>query len=90
MSEQRYYVGLVRPTDDEVVTSYLWEDGYFYPCFNKPSYAITLEALETFSNERLTRFVGYDDQTEIKLVGEIVEDYWINPLVKLTPVEDGE
>ena len=88
MSEQKQYVGLVCPTDDEVVTSYLWEDGYFYPCFIKSSYAVTLKELESVTNEKLARFVGYDDQTEIKLVGEIVEDYWINPLIELVPVED--
>ena len=88
MSEHKYYVGLTSLLDETITTSYLWKDLHFYPCFEKSSYAITLKELELLTNEKLARFVGYDDQTEIKLVGEIVDNYWVNPLLKLTPVED--
>ena len=90
MSKQKYYVGLVNPSDEDVVTGYLWKDCCFYPCFEKSSYSLTLKELETASDEKLARFVGSDDETEIELVGKIIDVYWVNPLIKLVPVEDGE
>lgn len=88
MIEQKYYVGLISPLDEDVVTDYLWRDVRFYPCFEKPSYTVTLKKLEELTNEKLARYVACDDATEIGLVGEIVDGFWINPLIKLVPVED--
>lgn len=85
MSEQKYYIGLKSVADDGV-TDYLWEDLRFYPCFEKSPYALTLEELEKVTNEQLARYVGWDDATEIGLVGEIVDYYWVNPLIKLEAV----
>ena len=34
--------------------------------------------------------VSYDDSTEIEMVGEVIDGYWINPLIELVPVEDDE
>ncbi|ABG21663.1 gp120 (endogenous virus) [Lactococcus phage KSY1] len=70
MSEQKYYVGLTSLLDENITTSYLWKDLHFYPCFEKSSYTITLKELELLTNEKLARFVGYDDQTEIKLLDQ--------------------
>lgn len=90
LPEKKYYVGLRNIEDTNVISGYLWEDLRFYPCFEKSEYSLTLKELETLSNEKLARNVRFDDSTEIGLVGDIIDGYWINPLIILIGVEDGE
>lgn len=51
------------------------------------SYQFTLAELEKISNGRLARMCLFDDLQELRLIGNIVGDYWVNPLVELEPVE---
>ena len=95
MSEQKYYVRL----DTE---KYVKRDFSNYPYNPSPDYIFWLESdgnfgynkhtftlleLEKISQEKLARDCGYDDLSEISLVGNIVGDYWVNPLIELVPVE---
>ena len=50
-------------------------------------YQFTLAELEGLSFGRLARICAFDDLQELSLVGNIVGDYWVNPLVELEPVE---
>ena len=50
--------------------------------------AMTLPELAKSSQEILARYCAFDDLTEINLVGNIVGDYWVNPLVELVPVDE--
>lgn len=50
-------------------------------------YQFTLAELEGHSFGRLARMCAFDDLQELSLVGNIVGDYWVNPIVELEPVE---
>ena len=96
MSEQKYYVRLdtekyvkrdfsnspYSPSPDYIF--WIESDGNFG--YNKHTF--TLLELEKISQEKLARDCGYDDLSEISLVGNIVGDYWVNPLIELVPVEN--
>lgn len=71
--KKKYYVGLRSIEDNNVITDYLWEDLRFYPCFEKSSYAITLEELEKRTNGTLVKREG--------------NSYWINPIIELESAE---
>lgn len=49
-------------------------------------YKFTLAELEKISNGRLARMCWFDDLQELSLVGSILGDYWINPIVELEEV----
>ena len=98
MNEQEYYVKLT-PTvsvadylqdDYLIVSSRLYLD---YDCDFSPSelrVSVTLKSLSEVADGTFAKDVSYDDLTEISLVGNIVDDYWINPMIELIPVEEVE
>ncbi|CAJ1223728.1 hypothetical protein LLWA12L8_FAMOGCFE_00986 [Lactococcus lactis] len=97
MSEKKYYVKLnpeVMYYSDygfgsvQYLEPYLNDVGDFAPAIDRASF--TKSEISRLMNESLVRDVGFDDSTEISLVGKIIDDYWINPLIELVPVEDGE
>ena len=98
MNEQKYYVRLI-PTvnvadysrDDHLIVSsrlYLDCDYEFSPSELRAS--VTLKSLSEVADGTFAKDVSYDDLTEISLVGNIVDDYWINPMIELIPVEEVE
>lgn len=83
MEEQKYYIGLKSLLDEDVITDFLWEDHRFYPCFEKPSYAITKSELAKIQNGALYREFTKEflSDSSFKTTRE-----WINPMIKLIPV----
>lgn len=97
MSEQKYYVKLI-PTvnvadygqDNYFIVNsrlYLDCDCEFSPI--KLRVSVTLKGLSEVTDGVFAKDVSYDDSTEIELVGEVIDGYWINPLIELIPVEEG-
>ena len=79
MAEEQIYL---RKTDDTYSFHLFYRD-----VMDVNSYQFTLAELEKISNGRLARMCAFDDLQELSLVGNIVGDYWVNPLVELEPVE---
>lgn len=93
MEEQKYYVKLPHVfleysfTDLFIDSDYINNDYCFQQAIaGKPMF--TLHELESIMNGALVRDVGFDDTTEIELVGDIINGYWVNPLIELIPVND--
>ena len=80
MAEEQMYL---RKTDDTYSFHLFYRD-----VVDVNSYQFTLAELEKISNGRLARMCAFDDLQELSLVGNIVGDYWVNPLVDLIPVEN--
>ena len=98
MSEQEYYVKLkydvyIDEDKDEHLNYYddgvwLGVDYDFVP--KKYRGIFFIKELERVTQETLARYCAYDDLTEIGLVGNIVDGYWINPMIELIPYEEVE
>lgn len=100
MNEKQYYVVLkLLDVDDETIYLTIWnEEGvsdepYFYPEKSEQTHK---QAKNRFTKSELAEIMGgaiykkeitdvYDAQTEQMGFPE-----WINPLIELVPVEDGE
>lgn len=87
VKEKKYLIGLKDIADENTITHYLWKDMKFYPCFEKSENALTLNELAELTDNKLAKDVGYDDLSELESVGDIVDYFWVNPIIKLVPVE---
>ena len=87
MSEKKYYVGLKVLIDGNVITHFLWKDHCFYRGFEKSRCSFTKSELAEIMDGALYHVVT----EEWECGGGFYEPReWINPLIKLVPVEDGE
>ena len=50
--------------------------------------SFTKSELAEIMDGAFAKDVSYDDSTEIEMVGEVIDGYWINPLIELIPVEE--
>ena len=82
MTEKKYYVGLKSLNGDDIITDFLWEDHRFYPCFEKPAYALTKSELAKIQDGALYREFVKEFLSDSPF--ETTRD-WINPLIKLIP-----
>ena len=78
--EQMY----LRRTDDTYSFHLFYRD-----VMDHSKYMFTLEELESISNGRLATICPFDDLQELRVIGNIVGEYWVNPIVELEPVENG-
>lgn len=76
--EQMY----LRRTDDTYSFHLFYRD-----VMDHSKYMFTLEELESISNGRLATICPFDDLKELRVIGNIVGEYWVNPIVELEPVE---
>lgn len=100
MNEREYYVKLkydvyIDEDEDKDEHSNYYDDsvwlGVDYDFVPKKYRGIFfIQELERVTQGTLTRYCAYDDLTEISLVGNIVDDYWINPMIELIPYEEVE
>lgn len=96
MEEQKYYVKLPHVFLEDGFTDLFVDSDYINNghCFQQAWIAgqqmFTLHELESVMNGALVRDVRFDDATEIELVGDIINGYWINPLIELIPVNNVE
>ncbi|ARE21261.1 MAG: hypothetical protein L0L20_10545 [Lactococcus lactis] len=89
MSEKKYYVGLKSLNDSNTTSHFLWKDHRFYPCFEKSSYAIAKSELAQIMGGAIYKRAGENFVREGST--DVYDDNeWINPLIELVPVEDGE
>ena len=47
----------------------------------------TLKEVETITHGKLARDCSMDDMQELSLVGDIIGDYWVNPMYKFERAE---
>lgn len=49
--------------------------------------SFTLKEVETITHGKLARDCSMDDMQELSLVGDIIGDYWVNPMYKFERAE---
>ena len=98
MNKQEYYVKLkhdVYIDEDKDEHSNYYDDsvwlGVDYDFVPKKYRGIFfIKELERVTQGTLARYCAYDDLTEIGLVGNTVDGYWINPMIEIIPYEEVE
>lgn len=85
--EEKYYISsLSFVVLDGLLTVY-WMDKNMNLAQKEQRDSFTLKEVETITHGKLARDCGMDDMQELSLVGNIIGDYWANPMYKFERVK---
>lgn len=87
MKEEKYYISSLSFVVLDGLSSVYWMDSNMSLAPKLQRKSFTLKEVKTITHGKLARDCSMDDMQELSLVGNIIGDYWVNPMYKFERTE---